>query len=331
MKQKNWDKFRFCIVPLLLLPTLCIAQAKNADFPKQVVIARDTFFDFGPPFHYYEIIQLTQEENRTSVQRVLVAPGEACRLATTVEENAASIEKPLRSVFLSKNPCDIPEKDLNKERNRCKHCAVFSGQNVAMTMTCNGQQRRIRADILDRDLFAEFPKTPKNTSWTMKVLEQIDDALGSGVMDKPAFTFADRGSGNQQERSEILPVLTSLQSGAFDTYIDSNRKLSVLYQESLHPIPPPSVALRNTTLEPLKKDLPSYPPIAEVARIEGVVEVSFDVTATGTTENIAVTGGPEMLRSRTSEAISRWKFPTSTEVRHGQASFVYSMNCKIPN
>ena len=32
-----------------------LASAETAPVPKEFVIGRDTFFDFGPPFYFYEL------------------------------------------------------------------------------------------------------------------------------------------------------------------------------------------------------------------------------------------------------------------------------------
>ena len=52
------------------------------------------------------------------------------------------------------NPCDIPEKELHKEQQRCKKCLVFSG--VDMTIQVNLRRTvtvTMPIDILDRDIF----------------------------------------------------------------------------------------------------------------------------------------------------------------------------------
>jgi TonB family protein len=318
------------VTPLLLfLSAIGVAQQTKAAFPKEVTITRHTFFDFGPPFDFYEVIQLSERDHQTYVQRASVTPGEACLLPTKVEAKAATVDKPLRSILLEKNPCDIPEKDLKKERKRCKHCLTFSGVNVTLGLTCNDKERNIRADILDRDLFDNSPNTPENTSWTMKVLRQLDEVLGPGPMNKPIFASMD------DEKPGAIdfpspPILEGLKGGTYDAYFNSDKKLSQLYRESLDAPAPVSVVLTNTTLDPSLK-LPTYPPIARAAQVEGTVEVSFDITPSGNTNNVEIIDGPKMLQGASSDAISRWIFPASSEVRHERLTFVYSLNCKRPN
>jgi hypothetical protein len=172
----------------ILMPGIAGGQGAQPGFPNQVLLARHTFFDFGPPFDFYEVLSLKDQGSSTSVERILVSPaGIACIQPPTVEINVANIGKPLAEIMQGNNPCDIPEKALRQERKRCKHCLNFSGVNVTLSVSCKKGDRQIRADILDKDLFDRSAKTPPNTSWTMAVLGQIDGSLGPGVMDKPAF------------------------------------------------------------------------------------------------------------------------------------------------
>lgn len=50
---------------------------------------------------------------------------------------------------------------------------------MTMEVSCAGQSRRIRIDILNRDMFDPQAGTPEHTSWTMALLGRLDRALGS--------------------------------------------------------------------------------------------------------------------------------------------------------
>jgi TonB-like protein len=317
---------------LLLLPhCLCVAQQAKTELPKQTTIARQTFIDVGPPFDFYEVIQLNEEDDRTRVERALITPGSGCLQQTTVGTKAVTINRPLRSILLEKNPCDLSEKEINKERKRCKHCLTFSGQNVTLGLTCNGKDRRIRADILDRDLFDKSPNTPEHTSWTMNVLSQLDDALGPGALDKPIFSTFQSDQPISSAQSSTLSILDELKNGSYDSYFNSDKKLSELYRESLDVTLPPSIELLSATPEtPTDRKMPTYPPIAKAAHVEGEVEIAFVITQAGKPENIAITRGPEMFRKVTTDAISQWSFPSSSEVRHEQLKIAFRLNCKKP-
>ena len=119
-------------ISLLLLASGLVVAQQNEDRPKQVTIARHTFIDVGPPNDFYEVIRVNEEGNRTHVQRALITPGGSCLQPTLVDTKQATVEKPLHQILLEKNPCDISEKALKKERDRCKHCVTFSGENVTL-------------------------------------------------------------------------------------------------------------------------------------------------------------------------------------------------------
>jgi hypothetical protein len=121
--------------------------------PAQIIIGRRTFFDFGPPFNYYEVLSLRSSGLNTLIQRIRVTPsGDACIRPAKIESAAASINEALPDL-------------LDHSRN-------------------------IRMDVLDRDMFDPHPITPQHTSWTMALLRRLDAALGGSVLDLPAFTVS---------------------------------------------------------------------------------------------------------------------------------------------
>jgi TonB family protein len=83
--------------------------------------------------------------------------------------------------------------------------------------------------------------------------------------------------------------------------------------------PPPAAApengvsaIRDVTLEPGVPDLtrgrrPVVPPLARMAGTSGTVEVSFSVSAAGTTSILSATG-PDLLRPAAEQAVASWVF-----------------------
>lgn len=311
----------------MLIPGMAGAQEAQPGFPNQVLIARHTFFDFGPPFDFYEVLSLKDEGSSTSVERILVTPaGNACIQPPSVETKAANIGKPLAEIMRGKNPCDIPEKALRQELRRCKHCLNYSGVNVTLSVSCRKGDRQIRADILDRDLFDRSAETPANTSWTMAVLSQIDESLGPGVMDKPAFSLYVSDANPTKPANSAM--LENLKIGKYDGLFSSDKKLSELYRESLEPSRLPSVEiLAITPTVPLSSDPPPYPPIARAAHVEGEVSISFEVSPIGKVEQLSFGSGPELLRHTVSDTVTKWQFPESTGSHHEEAKIAFRLNC----
>jgi TonB family protein len=307
------------------------AQGIGADFPKRLLFARLTFFDFGPPFDFYEVLSLEDRGTDTEVKRMLVTPaGNACIQPPSVETEVTTIHKSLEELLHGKNPCRISEKAVRQERKRCKHCLVFSGVNVTLTLSCKGEERRIRMDILDKDLFERSPNTPPNTSWTMAVLSQLDDNFGPGVMDKPALSL-----GAPKPKSSITSdatMLAALKNGEYDGLFDSNTKLSELYRESQEPSRLPSVQLLSVTpVPPVSGEVPQYPPIARAAHVEGEVKISFEISSTGKVESLLYDGGSELFRASVTDAVSRWQFPPTSDGRREQATIAFRLNCPQPH
>jgi hypothetical protein len=81
--------------------------------PDQFLIARHTFFDFGPPSDFYEIISVRGTGRGTTVERVTLTPaGDTCTELPTVETVSSSIPDTVSVVLDGRNPCVIPEKAL---------------------------------------------------------------------------------------------------------------------------------------------------------------------------------------------------------------------------
>lgn len=165
---------------------------KNREpFPTEVVIGRDSFFDFGPPFNYYDLTFLRSEDEKTDVERVsLTPPADACYPRAEIEVAHVTLNESLRSVLQGMNPCTIPEKSLKSELKRRNKGLVFSGMNVSIQVQCTGKMRLIRADILDRDIFDEHPNTPQYTFWSRALFEKLDETTGENLWKKPVFAVS---------------------------------------------------------------------------------------------------------------------------------------------
>jgi hypothetical protein len=213
-----------CVLALVLPKNLANAQVAQAYFPSHLIIARHTFFDFGPPNDFYEIIDVAQSAKGLAVQRALVTPpGIACAQPATVELSSGVLRKTIQELLQSKNPCAIPEKELHRERQRCKNCLVFGGVDLTMQVSCSGSDRQIRTDILDRDLFDPRAGTPKNTSWSLAVLQQLDSALGPGAMDKPIFPV-----GTNPSLRAGGDLVDQILTGSLDSLFGQQTKVSAI-------------------------------------------------------------------------------------------------------
>ena len=319
---------RIVLFALLIPAGICSAQKGNSAFPEKLVIAQHSFIDVGPPNDFYELIRIEPSANGVSVERTLITPeGQACLQPATVETRQATVHDSLPEFLQGKNPCSIPEKDLHKELKRCKECVVFSGVNVTMEATCGGKEREIRMDILDRDMFDAHADTPEETSWTMRILGEIGKATGPGGWDKPIFSTGEQVPIESKPETETV---RELREGKYDRLFGLNQLVSQVVSESEEtPPPPPSVELLSATpAMPVSVILPKYyPPIAKVARVEGLVTVKFDIDASGSVENVLAEDGKKMLQDSAVEAVAKWKFPPEAYGKPGEAKLSFKLNC----
>jgi hypothetical protein len=313
---------------LLSLSVPLLGRGQRATKPiVEFVIGRRTFFDFGPPFNFYEIYLVRASEHGSSVDRItLTPPGDSCMQVAKVETASASLSDPIEELLGGKNPCTIPEKKLLREMKRCKKCLVFSGAVTNMQLQCNGQTRVIRSQVLDRDMFDAKVQTPPSTLWTMQLLASLDKAFGSSVMDKPAFEVSPSSPAPQS------PTLQDVDLGKYDSLFQgAPEKPSDLYKASQLATPKPDIDIRINTPIPtgawIERTAPVFPPLARVARVEGKVILKFRVGPNGNTSNLIVESGHPLLLAASEKAVASWKFSQGLINQDIEATIDFRTNC----
>jgi TonB family protein len=293
-------------------------------------IGQHTFFDFGPPSDFYEMFLVKRAPDGSSIERITLTPAvDSCTQVAKVEIATGAIRESIADLLGNTNPCAIPEKELRRERKRCKHCLVFSGANVGMQIQCGGTLRIIRADVLDRDMFDPAPNTPEHTSWTMRLLSQIDGAVGPGVIDRPAFAI----QGKEETAAPIQEseTLHDIGVGKYDDLFEgAPDKPSELFRASQIPPPVPTVHLISS--EPFHPEnfvQPGYPPLARLARIQGTVSFAVDVNPDGTAANFTVLSGHPMLRPASEKAVRGWTFSKDAAGQRIQSAVEFVTNCPV--
>jgi TonB family protein len=323
---------RYCgtIGAVLLLCGISLAQAHRpaSPLPDRFVIGRHTFFDFGPPFDYYELLLVRPTPDGTSIERILLTPvGDACTQPAKIETASASVKESVATLLGNTDPCTIPEKELRRERKRCKKCLVFSGANVAMQVQCGTQTLVIRSDILDRDMFDPAPNTPVHTSWTMQLLGRLDKELGPGVMDKPMISLPVEGEPAKLDHDS--DALRDVSLGKYDALFQGvPNKPSDLYRDAQFRPPTPTVRLLSSLpIQPQELPLPQYPPLARMARIEGKVIFKVEIDSDGNTKDFSLVSGHPMLRESVKQTVSTWRFPKDAAGEQVNATIEFATNC----
>jgi len=319
-----WTVFVVCI------PALPRDRHPASPAPNQFEIGRRTFFDFGPPFNFYDVFLVRPMESGTSIERITLTPaGNACIQPAKVEIRSTSLSESVATLLGTVNPCTIPEKELRRELKRCKKCLVFSGADVAMQVQCASQTRTIHSDILDKDMFDTAANTPEHTSWTMRLLARLDQAAGPGVMERPVFAVPE--GTEPPANSAYSEVWEEVSSGKYDALFEgAPDKPSDLYRASQQPLSVPTVRLLSSS--PLQPELlvqPEYPPIAKLAHIEGSVTFRVGIDPDGSTKDFAIDSGHPMLREVVRKAVSGWKFPTGIDKQQVQATIEFKLNCPV--
>lgn len=297
--------------------------------PDHFLIGRRTYFDFGPPSEFYEVFSArTAGDGGTLIERIqLTPPGDLCTQSAMVETATASIKESVSELLGKTNPCAIPARDLNREIKRCKNCLHFSGADVVMQVACGSENRRIRMEVLDKDMFDANAGTPEHTSWTMKLLGRLDRVLGSTIMDRPIFGLGDSAASS---KPVATPLLSDLQSGVLDgLFGKSTYTPSGLFRESRVPPPKQTVDLAESSpARPVTYDLPKYPPIARVAHVSGLVKFVVKVEADGHTSSPVFSSGNPILQKAVATSVADWLYPVDMAGQDINAAIEFNMNCQ---
>jgi TonB family protein len=318
-----------CAVLLLDATVLPQKRSPVSPVPDQFVIARHTFVDFGPPLDFYELFIAYSEAAGTSVERISVTPPvDVCFAPAKTEVASATLSETPAELLGSTNPCTIPEKELRRELKRCKNCSVFSGAQVVMQVQCSSNVRLIRSNILDKDMFDKAPNTPEHSSWTMRLLQRLDSAVGPSVFEKQRiFTIPE--SDNAFTTAPDSAALRDLAAGQYDgLFLGARDKPSELYRASQ--IPPPTPTIRLISSVPFQPEYfvePIYPPLARVAHVQGTVSFRLTIDDSGSTTDVTFESGPPLLRGAATEAVKKWRFPPNSAGQQIEATMEFDLNC----
>lgn len=293
--------------------------------PDQFVIGRNTFFDVGPPFNYFEVISVVPDGNATRISRILITPaGDTCTQSPQMEIKEVAVSQSVSELLAGNNPCSIPDRELHREQKRCKHCLTFSGADVVMRLQCNGVARHLRMDILDRDIYDHaHANTPAQTSWTMRLLARLDAALGPGAMQKPIFALGDPISPPSPQNA----LLRELAAGQFnDLFPHTTFTLSDVYKQAMNPPPQPSVQIVSADPMPTSSEPPQYPPIARAAHVSGRVRFTAIVGTDGHPTRIQIEGHP-LLKKSVEAAVSSWTYKDENAGTSLSGAIEFRNNC----
>src|SRR5260370_25525364 len=89
-------------VLFLCCPAVCQDRSAAVQ-PGQFEICRHTFFNFGPPFNFYEIFIARPSATGTSVETItLTPPGQKCVAPAEVKPAPASTSQSVAKLFVDK-------------------------------------------------------------------------------------------------------------------------------------------------------------------------------------------------------------------------------------
>ena len=303
-------------------------QRKRDAWPSGFVLAKHLYFDFGPPFDFYELYIVQRTQRGTSLERItLTPPGDACIAPARVDVASAMLKETVAEILGPRNACAVPVSELSARPKPCKNCMRFSGADVVIQVRCGAETRSAQSDILGQYLYGTANNAPQGALWTMQLLKRLDEAVGPGPEDRRIFPLppSPRPSVNRP-RSEVL---RELAAGRFDYLFRGDpEKPSSLYKAAQKVPPAPTVRLvRSLPFAPLAAPMPTYPPIARLAHIEGAVTFRAKIGPGGHATGLAFVSGNPLLRYAVKKAVAGWSFPGKDASKSFEATIAFAPNC----
>ena len=117
------DSF-FILTILMLFSDLSFSKDRAVPPPTDFVVGQLTFFDFGPPFTFYDIFIVHGEGDRSVIKKIALTPkGAMCMQPPKVELVSGAIPDPVTALWAGKYPARFQTKKLRgsnekKERTR---------------------------------------------------------------------------------------------------------------------------------------------------------------------------------------------------------------------
>jgi hypothetical protein len=298
--------------------------------PAEFAVGVHTYFDFGPPTDYYEILMVRPVADGTSIERVTLTPGSKCQLHAKEEVSSVVVKESVASL-LQKSPCAISDKALYKERkNRAKELGGFSGADMVMQVECGSQRRLLRSSVFDHDWFDEHPNTPANTRGMALLVAHLNEQLETRSMEKPTGTSALlRNTGESHPDRIPSSNENEIAAGKYDDlFPTSEEKISEIYRQAQEPAPNPRVTLRHAGLSaPEVFVAPEYSPIAKLVHYQGSVNFPVDVDRDGVPSNPDLHSCPPFLRENIEKAVLQWRFQKSETPYRVDVSLHFDPGC----
>jgi TonB family protein len=314
---------------LIFFPLALHAQQKSAPLPDEIIIGRHSFIDIGPPFDFYDVERIRRDGSAVLIEKVAMTPDpQMCFRSATVSVVRKKMIIKYEELLGGINPCDLSPKQAKRESKRKKHTLSFAGENSKVQYQCGEETRILTVNVHESDIFDTHWKTPTLTAWFMKMVGVLDKETGSSMWDDSIFKLDAELKQNQEPQNEP-EILKEVAAGKYDKLFDGPDLPSVMYRDAQVKIVEPTIQLVSSMpIMPNEITLPTYPPIAKAARVEGVVVVDFKIGEECKPMNLQVKSGPKMLEQTSKEAISKWKYCPAKKDQEVEVTFDFKLNCQ---
>lgn len=296
----------------------------------QFVIARHSYVDFGPPFDFYELYFVRMNGTGALIRRITLIPhGASCLAPARVEASSGSMNESPSELLTPISPCTLRSSALRAEvKPRGRQILVFSGERVAIQVRCGNKTKIFRDEILEQEMLSE-PSGGGRAPGVQGVLQALDASVGPGILQTEKMFSLPEAPGTRPGEPGDAEDLRDVAAGKYDRlFKDAPDKASDLYRQAQIPPLDPIIHLASSLpVQPQVFVSPSYPVIARMAHVGGVVAFTADVGPDGSLNHTVIVSGPPLLRNAALSAIANWRYPSGIGGQKIEASIEFQPNC----
>ena len=345
-----------CLLSLGVLCGLALAAraqtARNGSDisgPTKFYAVSSTFWDNGPAWDYH-ILEAKQDGTDTLVRDIMIKSAQLpCGPSCTVKAKIRRLQNTSPAELVGdNNPCAVDQaelrRDLRRAKRALKHTLLFSSAEFGIVATCGSKETVLHLPLLP------FPLAARGSPRILRSYDLLSDLETRVFGTSPVFqsagetkVFEDVPAGKTDDEEtageELVP---ELRSGVFDRALWDDCQKPLCAGEGLNHvleiyIPPehrtePIVSWVNRpSYGLLKCELPPYPPLARMARVEGDVELEIQVDErTGLVVGVTAMAGHPLLQAAAVQAVKQWCFRPEKRPEGVTGTLVklrFSMNC----
>jgi hypothetical protein len=314
-----------------------------AQEPSRFYIVTDVFSD-AAPFWFHYILDVKMEGTDTMVRYIRVAPlNHWCAGVVTVKAVEARLKNMTPSGIVGRtNPCRTDQRRLEQAllRPSKTRVSVFDTASWGIVAQCSGKERVLSLPIPEE---AHLDRLKRSDSDLARLWSLVHEVVTRAFGEKSMFYDIPKDQDLELQR-KAEGVVPDLLSGKYDRGLSAACSGGVLgcrdkgfsddlkgYRGVVADARPVGNLENRDTYRFFRFEDPTYPVLAQQARIQGEVELQLDLDReTGAVVRASSLSGHKLLQPAAEAGAKQWRFDPSSLTSDAVKVVVnYSLDCPI--